>query len=234
MAISGDISDLPLTDLLNMIRFRGGIVTLTDTPRVGEMVLYFSPGFVTGFSIEKQNIKVESQVVDRLVAVAAVPVGKFHYEPAPAASLRGSVRIPVDRLALKLVSKVDEININRDALPSALQVFRLRDESAAIGDIAKQVVEPDIANFVREARQLLHPGVSAARIAELNQIGVEVARLYLYKLNLLSATGMGPLRLSRALSDSPTRGSATMNGVPPSTPTERTRRRPPCLASTMR
>ena len=82
MAISGDISDLPLTDLLNMIRFRGGFVTLTDTPRVGEMVLYFSPGFVTGFSIEKQNIKVESQVVDRLVAVAAVPVGKFQPEQA--------------------------------------------------------------------------------------------------------------------------------------------------------
>ena len=55
MAISGDIADLPLTDLLNMIRFRGGIVSLTDTPRVGEMVIYFSPGFVTGFSIEKQN-----------------------------------------------------------------------------------------------------------------------------------------------------------------------------------
>ena len=48
MAISGDIADLPLTDLLNMIRFRGGIVSLTDTPRVGEMVIYFSPGFVTG------------------------------------------------------------------------------------------------------------------------------------------------------------------------------------------
>jgi hypothetical protein len=185
MAISGDIADLPLTDLLNMIRFRGGIVRLTDTPRIGEMVLYFSPGFVTGFSIEKQNIKVESQVVDRLVTVAAMPVGKFHYEPAAAASLRGSVRIPVDRLALKLVAKVDEININRDVLPPALQVFRLRDENAIIGDLIKQAAEPDIGNFIREARQLLHTGVSAARLSELNQIGVEVARLYLYKLNLL-------------------------------------------------
>ncbi len=185
MAISGDISDLPLPDLLNMIRFRGGLVTLTETQRATEMVLAFSPGYVTGFSIERQVIRVETQVVDRLFAVAAMPVGRFHYEPAPTASMRGSVRIPVDRLALCLVSKVDEVNIAKETLPSPSQVFRLRDEDSVIREIVKHVGEPDLVNFVLESKHLLFTGVSADRLAELHQIGVDVARYYLYKLNLL-------------------------------------------------
>ncbi len=185
MAISGDIADLPLTDLLNMIRFRGGTVRLTGTRRANEIVLYFAPGYVTGFSIDRQTIRVETQVVDRLVATAALPIGKFVYEPAPSSSLRGSVRIPVDRLALILVSKVDEININKDALPSPIQIFRLRDEELVVKELVKHIQEPDLVNFVLESKQMLFTGVSAERLAEMHQMGIEMARLYLYKLNLL-------------------------------------------------
>lgn len=185
MAITGDIADLPLPDLLNMIRFKGGTVTLTDTPRATEIVLCFAPGYVTGFSIERQVIKVETQVVDRLVAVAAMPIGQFKFEPSPSASIRGSVRIPVDRLALFIVQKVDEININKEALPISEQVFRLRSEEMAIGEVVKNLEEPDLVNFVLESKQLLYTGVSADRLAEIHQIGVDLARFYLYKLNLL-------------------------------------------------
>lgn len=185
MAITGDIADLPLPDLLNMIRFKGGTVTLTDTPRATEMVLCFSPGFVTGFSIERQVIKVETQVVDRLVAVAALPIGQFKFEPSPSASIRGSVRIPIDRLALFIVQKVDEININKEALPLVEQVFRLRDEDMVIAEVVKHLEEPDLVNFVLESKQLLYTGVSAERLAEIHQIGIDLARFYLFKLNLL-------------------------------------------------
>lgn len=185
MAITGDIADLPLPDLLNMIRFKGGTVTLTDTPRATEIVLCFAPGYVTGFSIERQVIKVESQVVDRLVAVAALPIGQFKFEQAANASMRGSVRIPIDRLALFIVQKVDEINITKESLPVGEQIFRLRDEEMVINDVVKNLEESDLVNFVLESKQLLYTGVSAERLAEIHQIGVDLARFYLYKLNLL-------------------------------------------------
>ena len=185
MAVTGPISDLALTDLLNMVRFRGGHLTLTNTPRITEMVMYFSPGYVTGFSVDRQTVRVDTQVVDHLVAVAANPMGDFVFEPKPEASLRGSVRITVDRLALFLVQKVDEINMTREQLPPVGRLYRLRDEEAAVAETLKHLDEPDLVNFVLSTKGLLFVGVSAGRLAELHQMSAELVRHYFYKLELL-------------------------------------------------
>ncbi len=126
MPVTGDIAELPLPDLLDMMRHRSGKLQLLQTQQISEMQLHFTPGYLCGFMVDKHIINSESQVVDKLVSVTANPVGHFVFTPAHASSLMGSVRIQVDRLALIIVSQVDEISVNRQQLSPPHRIFRLQ------------------------------------------------------------------------------------------------------------
>jgi hypothetical protein len=181
MPVTGEIAELPLPELLNMMRHRAGKLTLLQTGQISEMVLHFTPGYLCGFQAGSRVLKSEAQVVDKLVAVTASPVGRFIFEPKKhASSLLGSVRMGVDRLALILVSKVDEISVNKSQLPPAHRLFRLQP------DVPMPEFEDfDLAEFFRGAESLLRCGISAEKLAEIEQIAVEQVQYYFYKLRLL-------------------------------------------------
>ena len=186
MPVTGEIAELPLPELLNMMRYRAGKLTLQGTPHVSEMVLHFTPGYLCGFQSENRIIKSEVQVMDKLVAVTASPVGRFIFEPRHASSLMGSVRIGIDRLALIIVSKVDELSVHRAQFPPAHRVFRL---TPAPEDGSPRALpdweDAELAEFYRASEALLRCGISAEKLATIEQISVEQTQLYLYKLALL-------------------------------------------------
>jgi hypothetical protein len=181
MPVTGDIADLPLPELLNMMRHRSGKLSLLQTQQISEMQLHFIPGYLCGFMVDKHIIKSESQVVDKLVAVTAVPRGRFVFTPAHASSLMGSVRIQVDRLALIIVSQVDEISVNKESLPAPHRIFRLqRPEGGPV-----EFEEQNLAEFYHNTVNLLKCGISAEKLASIEQVSTEQVQLYLYKLSIL-------------------------------------------------
>lgn len=187
MAVTGDIAELPLPELLNMMRHRAGKLVLQGTAQVSEMILHFTPGYLCGFQSENRILKSEVQVVDKLVAVTASPIGRFSFEPRHASSLMGSVRIGIDRLALIIVSKVDELSVHRAQLPPANRVFRLT--PAPEDGSARPMPEwedYELSEFYRTSETLLRCGISPEKLATIEQISVEQTQLYLYKLSLLN------------------------------------------------
>ena len=60
MPVTGDICELPLPELLNMMRHRSGKLTLLQTQQISEMHLHFTPGYLCGFMVDKHIVKSES------------------------------------------------------------------------------------------------------------------------------------------------------------------------------
>lgn len=180
MPVTGDIADLPLPDLLDMMRHRSGKLSLLQTQQISEMQLHFTKGYLCGFMADKHIVKSESQVVDKLVSVTANPIGHFRFTPAHASSLMNSVRIQVDRLALIIVSQVDEISVNKRHLPAPHRIFRLQPLETAV-----QFEEQNLAEFYQGSVNLLKCGISAEKLASIERISTEQVQLYLYKLSIL-------------------------------------------------
>ncbi len=170
-----------------MMRYRSGKLLLLETQQVSEMELHFTPGYLSAFLVGKRLLKTESQIVDKLVAVTAAPVGRFSFSPAPADSLVSSVRIHVDRLALIIVSQVDEISVNRDCLVRPETIYRLVEREGR----PVHCDEQNLTDFLHHSRELLQFGINAVRLAQIEQISVEQVQLYLYKLNLLGLVEPG-------------------------------------------
>ena len=180
MPVTGDIAELPLPDLLNMMRHRSGKLTLLQTQQISEMHLHFTPGYLCGFMVDKHIVKSESQVVDKLVSVTANPVGHFVFTPAHASSLRGSVRIHVDRLALIIVSQVDEISVNKQQLSPPHRIFRLQPVDKEV-----EFEEAGLADFFHSSLNLMKCGISAEKLASIERVSTELVQLYFYKLSIL-------------------------------------------------
>ena len=180
MPITGDIAELPLPDLLNMMRHRSGKLSLLQTQQISEMILHFTPGYLCGFMVDKHIVKSESQVVDKLVSVTANPVGHFVFTPTHASSLMGSVRIHVDRLALIIVSQVDEISVNKQQLSPPHRIFRLQPVEKEV-----EFEEAGLADFFRSSMNLLKCGISAEKLASIERVSTELVQLYFYKLSIL-------------------------------------------------
>ena len=180
MPVTGDIAELPLPELLNMMRHRSGKLSLLQTQQVSEMQLHFTPGYLCGFMVDKHIVKTEAQVVDKLVSVTANPIGRFVFTPAHASSLMGSVRIGVDRLALIIVGQVDEISVNKQDLPAPHRIFRLQPKEGIV-----DFEEQGLADFFQSVVNLLKCGISAEKLASIERISTEQVQLYLYKLNIL-------------------------------------------------
>lgn len=222
MAVTGDIAELPLPELLNMMRHRSGRLSLLQTQQVSEIQMHFTPGYVCGFMVDKQIIRSESQVVDKLVSVTASPIGRFVFTPAHASSLMGSVRIQIDRLALIIVSQVDEISVNKASLSPPHRIFRLQRTDQPV-----EFQEQNLSEFFHGVVDLLKCGISAEKLASIVQIATEQVQLYLYKLNILGlvaparrddlwaqldsvlATKSSPLKLTRVEKEQPRRSGMT-------------------------
>ena len=169
-----------------MMRFRSGKLSLLQTQQISEMTLHFTPGYLCGFMVDKHIVRTESQVVDKLVAVTASPMGRFVFTPAHASSLLGSVRLGVDRLALIIVSQVDEISVNKAQLSPPHRIFRLQPVESKV-----DFEEENLAEFFQSARELLRCGISAEKLASIERISTEQIQLYLYKLSLLGLVAPG-------------------------------------------
>ncbi len=222
MPVTGEIAELPLPELLNMMRHRSGKLSLLQTQQITEIQMHFTPGYVCGFMVDKHIIRSESQVVDKLVSVTASPIGRFVFTPAHASSLMGSVRIQIDRLALIIVSQVDEISVNKASLSPPHRIFRLQRPDQAV-----EFEEQNLVEFYHSAVDLLKCGISAEKLASIVQISAEQVQLYLYKLNILGLvaparrddlwaqldsvlqTKSTPLKLTLADKDQPKRSGIT-------------------------
>ena len=184
MPVTGDIAELPLPDLLNMMRHRSGKLQLLQTQQISEMQMHFTPGYLCGFMVDKHIIRTEPQVVDKLVSVTANPIGHFVFTPTHASSLMGSVRIHVDRLAGIIVSQADEISVNRQQLSPPHRIFRVQRS-----ETGTEFEDAQLADFFHSSINLLKCGISAEKLASVERISTEQVQLYLYKLSILGLVG---------------------------------------------
>ena len=118
--------------------------------------------------------------MDKLVRVTPHPVGHFVFTPAHASSLMGSVRLQVDRLALIIVSQVDEISVNKQALSPPHRIFRLQPTETEVA-----FEEAGLAEFYQSTVNLMKCGISAEKLASIERISTEQVQLYFYKLSIL-------------------------------------------------
>lgn len=177
MPVIGDTTELPLPDLLGMLRYRTGVVTFTSIQNLPEMRMHVTPGWLGGLLLGGRLVKSEIHILDILVAVAASPAGRFHFQATLPQELLSDVRISIDGLILAVVTNIDEILGNLDRLPHADQVY-----SFVPGKEELQYDDPTLADFLLRARDQLELGVSAETVADILHISDKQAQFYLLKL----------------------------------------------------
>ncbi len=198
MAVTGDTSELPLPDLLGMVRFRTGLVRFTGIKRVPPIEIHVSPGFLRAVFCGAKSVPDVPSIIDKLVAVAACETGQFHFRGMHPNAVTAQTQIPMDGLILAVVSIVDEILFNKPHLPRREQVYAF---SSKEGEYDLGEEDAQLLNFVRRSRDMLELGASAEELAPVLEISV--AQIQFYLLKLRSVGVVEPLRSADPFANDP-------------------------------
>jgi len=182
MPVTGDNSELPLPDLLGMVRFRTGALRFHGLRKVPPVELRVMPGFVRWASCGDRAVREETTVVDKLVAVATSVTGQFHFQALRPDEVEPLFQIPIDGLTLSVMTIVDEILYNQEQLPRRDQSYCFSPEAEGM-DL--QDTDPQLLRFLMRVKDLLEIGVSAEELASVLEIGVVQVQFYLLKLRAL-------------------------------------------------
>ena len=85
-----------------------------------------------------------------------------------------------------IVSEVDEISVNRQQLSPPHRIFRLQTPMPKV-----EFEEAGLSEFFHTSINLLKCGISAEKLASVEQISTEQVQLYLYKLSILGLVAPG-------------------------------------------
>lgn len=179
MAVQGDNSELPLPDLMGMLRFRTGVVRFTGVQNMPETEMHVSPGYLRALFVQNRSITHEVEILDKLVAITASPEGRFNFYAQTA--IRTLVNYSLDGMILAVVTNIDEILAHSDKFAHSDQVFSFvegREELANEDD-------PTLSYFLRHARDQLEIGITVDDLATLQEMSPRQVQFYLLKLSRL-------------------------------------------------
>ncbi len=197
--MQGNLSEIPLPELLGVLSSKNGILHLDALPLIGRMDLHVFKGNLCACVVAEQIIRREEGVLEKLIAVTIMSKGHFEFEQSPSERLQYRCKLPAQGLALEVVSRSDEILSRIESFPDAAQVFR----STGNPRMA-EYPDPLLNFFVEESAEMFRYGSSAEKLAEYLQISVEQVRHHI--ASLLEAGAIAPLsrdalwsRLDKAL-----------------------------------
>ncbi len=177
MAVAGEISEIPLPELLSVLAGKTGILRMERIPHITRIDVHIDSGNITGCLVDDRSLRKEAQLYDKLVAVTASPSGTFRFFTAEAHELAHRFQIAVNRAAIEVASRVDEIVSNRATFPPAAQVFRWTGNRAGVASDDEGLQE-----FILDAADILRFGSNAERLAGIVQLSVAQVQCYLRKL----------------------------------------------------
>ncbi len=175
MAIVGDLMDLPIPEVLNMLGRRTGKLELRDIPNLELLTLYLDEGFLRGFFAGEQEVQDGLAVRDRLLTVMESPLGTFAFRPTLPHQLHGGLNTPITRLLGILASAVDESGAYRDYFIGPETHFKMMAAPNLWLDTSLFV-------FLEGAKAFLERGISARDLSRSLHLELAQVQNYLFKL----------------------------------------------------
>jgi hypothetical protein len=191
MGVAGKMSELPLPELLTMLGGRRGKLRIQQIPNIALLEVHIDTSVITACVLDGRFLRKESQALDRLVAATASPSGLFHFLAAPASELAHRLHLPIQKAAIEVAQRVDEILGAKDEFPPDEQILRWAGKS-----VDSHLDDPGLEEFVAEADDALRYGVSPQRLAAIVQLSTPQVQYYLLtlaRLGWIDAPGCGQL-----------------------------------------
>lgn len=172
--MQGDLSEIPLPELLGVLSGKSGILHLDGVPLIGRMDIHVSRGNISACIVAEQFIRKDGGIIEKLIAVTIMAEGRFEFEVIPPERLHHRCKIPAQGIALEVASRADEIVAQLSRAPDSAQIFRWT------GNPTMATYPDPLLNwFIEEAAELLRSGSNAEKLAEYLQISVAQARHHL-------------------------------------------------------
>jgi hypothetical protein len=179
MAISGNLSDFPLPEILLLIGRRTGRLRLFNAEEYLPMELDLSEGCAHGLHLNGNVIVEPPQIVAELAYAIETGEGTFEFTPQPVETVARLHPLALTDLALQVVMYVDESQAKHRAVLDP-ELFYVLVPSRPAGDL-----RGELKRFFQQSRHLLSGGVRSEDLAEYLGVDEAMARLQLFHLHQL-------------------------------------------------
>lgn len=173
--ISGDLIDLPIPEILNMLGRRSGKLEVEGVPDLNRLTLHVGDGFLRGFFDGEEEIADWIRVRDRLLTVMDSFEGKFEFRPSPATHLLGELNMPIPRLLSIIAATVDESGAFRDYFANPETCFK----TLAAPNLW---LDTQLFMFLEAAKPFLERGATALDLAKSLHLDLAQVQNSLFKL----------------------------------------------------
>jgi len=177
MPVQGETSELPLPDIMGMVRYRTGKLLFSSIVSTPDVEVHVTPGYITAMIVDDKLIQDDWRIVDKLVAITASPAGDFTFQSCAPSDLKHSVRINIDGILLTVVTAIDEILCANARLPNHSQLYQM-----VPGRDKLVVDDATLETFLHVARPDLEIGLTAIEFAHRLEISTKQVQFYFLKL----------------------------------------------------
>lgn len=177
MAIFGNLSEMPLPDVLSMIGRSTGRFTIWNTPNEHYYELHIDEGALSALLINHDPIEDVFPLRDRVAELLNLTAGEFEFEDLDGSRLLSHHDLPLEGLLLSGLTAMDEVAAHRAQFPNPQTVFRTRNGK-------EPWLSGDLQDFWECGGLLLGQGASAEKIAQQTSASIDRVLLCLYKLRM--------------------------------------------------
>jgi len=178
LAIYGNLGDLPLPDILNMLARRSGLLEVAEGDgrrNDASYRLYLDRDRLRGLFVNGREFSDPFLVADAFRVLLNLEPGTFEFTILEESELQGTLALPVKQLILSSATVIDELNAYRARFPHPTIIFQ--------SDVpVLEHLPGDLELFWMRAEPHLKTGMSAEELARELQLSVEQVQLHLYKL----------------------------------------------------
>lgn len=175
MAIFGNVTDMPLPDVLTMVGRSTGRFIVSQTSCGHAYELHLDRGMLIALIVDQEPIGDIFQVHNRMVELMNLHAGDFEFEKQEVSSLMLQFNLSIEMLLLSSLAALDELEAYRSRLPNNQTIFQILPSKEAW-------LEGDLLEFWECSYNLLAEGTSAEKIAERTSLFIDHVLLCLYKL----------------------------------------------------
>ncbi len=184
MAISGSNSELPLPDLLTMLRNQHGRLLFSDLGSISNLEVYLTPACICGFFISGECVTEEALILEKLVAINMSKRGRFRFESLPGEMINQRVSVPVDVVNLSITQMADQIAWRQSDFILPAKMVLLSQPNCQFDDAM-------VASFFVRAKEWFEIGIDAQQLAVKMGIAMVQAQFYILKLREAGAIRIG-------------------------------------------
>jgi len=176
MAIFGNFSDIPISDVFSLTVEDCGILRIWDCQHDLESELSLDAGYLTGFVYKGQPLGGALSVRERMASLVGRQEGEFEF--VPQIEIRRDFALPINQLTLAGLSGLDLANVDSDTLPNENTLFLFAGEPTVwLGD--------ELHDFLAIARTPLGRGTSGYELANISGCNMSFVLFALYRLRIV-------------------------------------------------